>query len=89
MFFLIPVGGGIPAGVLLARINGLSWPVAAGLYVLSDVILAIAFEPVLRLLVWLGGKISFLARFSAAMKAVMARTQPISWEPVRAPLRSL
>ena len=32
MLFLLPVGGGIPAGVLLARANGLSWPVTAGLY---------------------------------------------------------
>lgn len=74
MLFLIPVGGGIPAGVLLARTNGLSWPVTAGLYLISDIILAIAFEPILRFLVWLGGKISFLARFSAAMKAAMDRS---------------
>lgn len=74
MLFLIPVGGGIPAGVLLARTNGLSWPVTAGLYLISDIILAIAFEPVLRFLVWLGGKISFLARFRAAMKAAMDRS---------------
>lgn len=74
MLFFIPVGGGIPAGVLLARTNGLAWPVTAGLYLISDVILAVAFEPVLRLFAWLGGKISFLARFSAAMKASMARS---------------
>ncbi len=50
MLFLIPVGGGIPAGVLLARTRGLAWPVTAGLYLISDVLLALAFEPVLRLL---------------------------------------
>jgi len=49
MLFLLPVGSGIPAGVLLARANGLSWPVTAGLYFVSDVALAVAFEPVLRL----------------------------------------
>ena len=74
MLFLIPVGGGIPAGVLLARTNGLAWPVAAGLYFVSDVILAFAFEPILRLLVMLGTKIPLLARMSAAMKVVMDRT---------------
>ncbi len=74
MLFLIPVGGGIPAGVLLARTNGLSWPVTAGLYLVSDVILAFAFEPVLRLLAWTAGKVRFLARFSAAMKTAMARS---------------
>ena len=74
MLFLIPVGGGIPAGVLLARTKGLAWPVTAGLYLVSDVMLALAFEPVLQLLAWLGGKVPFLARFSARMKAAMART---------------
>src|SRR5512142_156387 len=74
MLFLIPVGGGIPAGVLLARAKGLSWPMTAGLYLVSDVILALAFEPVLRLLAWLAGKVPFLARLSAGMKAAMARS---------------
>jgi hypothetical protein len=74
MLFLIPVGGGIPAGVLLARTNGLSWTVTAGLYLVSDVMLALAFEPVLQLLAWLGGKVPFLARFSARMKAAMAKS---------------
>lgn len=74
MLFLIPVGGGIPAGVLLARHNGLAWPVAAGLYFISDVILAFAFEPILRLFVELGKKIPFLARVAAAMKTIMDRT---------------
>ena len=74
MLFLIPVGGGIPAGVLLARHNGLAWPVAAGLYFISDVILACAFEPVLRFFVKLGRKIEFLARVAAAMKVAMDRT---------------
>lgn len=74
MLFLLPVGGGIPAGVLLARTNGLAWPVTAGLYFVSDVLLALAFEPILRLLVALGRKVPFLARLSAAMKAAMAQS---------------
>ena len=74
MLFLLPVGGGIPAGVLLARTKGLAWPVTAGLYLVSDIVLALAFEPVLRFLAWLGGKVAFLARFSARVKASMART---------------
>jgi len=73
MLFLFPVGGGIPAGVLLARTNGLAWPVTAGLYFVSDVVLAFAFEPVLRLLVVLGRKVPVLARFGAAMRIAMAR----------------
>jgi hypothetical protein len=72
--FLIPVGGGIPAGVMLAQAKGLAWPVTTGLYLVSDVVLALAFEPVLRLLTALGAKIPFLARLSAALKAATARS---------------
>lgn len=74
MLFLIPVGGGIPAGVLLARKLGLAWPVAAGLYFISDVILACVFEPILRLLAAGARKIPALARAGDAMKAAMDRT---------------
>jgi len=72
--FIIPVGGGIPAGVMLAQAKGLAWPVTTGLYLVSDMLLALAFEPVLRLLAMLAGKIPFLARFCAALKAVSARS---------------
>lgn len=74
MLFLLPVGGGIPAGVLLARANGLPWPATAGLYFVSDVVLALAFEPVLRLLVALGRKVPVLARFGAAIRNAMVRS---------------
>jgi hypothetical protein len=72
--FLLPVGGGIPAGVLLARTNGLAWPVTAGLYLVSDVILALAFEPILRLVEAVGRRITFLSRFGVAIKASTERT---------------
>jgi hypothetical protein len=74
LLFLIPVGGGIPAGVLLARSRGLAWPVTAGLYLVSDLILALSFEPLLRLLVACGRRVPFLARFGEAMKAAMDRS---------------
>ena len=74
MLFLLPVGGGIPAGVLLARSNGLAWPLTAVLYFVSDLALALAFEPILRLLVAWGRKIPFLARLGQAMKVSMARS---------------
>ncbi len=74
LLFLIPVGGGIPAGVLLARAKGLAWPLTAGLYLVSDLILALAFEPVLRLLIFMGRRVHFLNRLGAAMKAAMARS---------------
>ena len=71
--FLLPVGGGIPAGVMLAHSKGMAWPVTTGLYLISDVVLAIAFEPILRLLATCAGKVPALARFSAAMKAATVR----------------
>lgn len=74
LLFLLPVGGGIPAGVLLARSKGLAWPLTAGLYFLSDVLLALAFEPLLRGFVALGRRVPSLARFGAAMQEAMARS---------------
>ena len=52
----------------------LAWPITTGLYLVSDIALALAFEPILRLLVALGSKIPFLARFSAAIKSATARS---------------
>ena len=74
MLFLIPVGGGIPAGVLLAKTRGLAWPVTSGLYFVSDVILAFLFEPVLRLLILAGREIHFLAKVTEAARLSTART---------------
>lgn len=71
--FLIPVGGGIPAGVLLAKSNGLAWPVMSLIYLVSDIILAVVFEPILRALAFICGKIQFLHRFAAAIKEANAR----------------
>lgn len=48
LLFTIPIGGGIPAGVALARYRGLPWPEMEAIYFLSDVLLALAFEPVMR-----------------------------------------
>jgi hypothetical protein len=71
--FLIPIGGGIPAGVLMARKVGLAWPITAGLYFVSDVILAVFFEPILRVLVVVGRRIPLLARMAVAMQIAMQR----------------
>ena len=72
--FLIPVGGGIPAGVMLAQSKGVAWPVTALLYLVSDIILAFLFEPILRMLAFICSKISFMSRVAAAMKAATARS---------------
>ncbi len=72
--FVIPIGGGIPAGVLLARRQGLAWPVMAVLYLISDVILALAFEPLLRLGSLWGNKCRLGARIGAAFKMATERS---------------
>ena len=74
LLFLIPVGGGIPAGVLLAKNRGLDWPVMALLYLISDMILACVFEPLMLLVVAAGKKSPFLARVGDAFKANMQKT---------------
>lgn len=74
ILFLLPVGGGIPAGVLLARSKGLHWGVTAGLYFGSDVLLALAFEPLLRgLLAW-SRRVPRLAAVKGALKDVLTRS---------------
>lgn len=72
--FLIPVGGGIPAGVLLGRARGLPWPETAALYLVSDAILACAFEPLLTLAAAAGRRIPALSRAAAALRRGMDRT---------------
>lgn len=71
--FLIPVGGGIPAGVLLAKSSGLAWPLTTLVYLVSDIIFAMVFEPILHVLALICSRIPFLRRFSAAMKEANAR----------------
>jgi hypothetical protein len=74
MLFLIPVGGGIPAGVLLARNHGLGWPLMEALYFISDAVLACLFEPVMHLVIAAGRRIPRLARATEAMRQAMKRT---------------
>lgn len=74
LLFILPIGGGIPAGVLLAQAKGFAWPLTAGLYLLSDLLLALAFEPILRILAWVTGRIPSMARFRAGFKLAMARS---------------
>ncbi len=72
--FVIPVGGGIPAGVMLAQAKGVAWPATTVLYLVSDILLAIAFEPVLLLIALVCGKVAFLARVGAFLKQATARS---------------
>lgn len=57
VLFLIPIGGGIPGGVLLAQARGIPWPFMMILYFISDAILACAFEPLMKMLIFIGKQI--------------------------------
>lgn len=56
VIFLIPFGGGIPGGVLLAKSLEIPWPVTTVLYFISDVILACVFEPLMLLFLYWANK---------------------------------
>lgn len=74
LIFLIPFGGGIPAGVMLAQSRGIAWPVMMFVYFISDIILACAFEPVMLLFIKYGKRFQFLAKLSEVMKLTIEKT---------------
>lgn len=74
LLFLVPIGGGIPGGVLLAHARGIGWPLMMALYFVSDVILAFVFEPPLRVLMMIGRAIPIVGRFARAMRDALKHT---------------
>jgi len=72
--FLIPVGGGIPAGALLAQSRGVGWVTMALLYFVSDIVLALLFEPFMMLFLSLSKRIEFLAKLREAFQKSTAMT---------------
>lgn len=74
MLFLIPIGGGIPAGVLLAKSRGIHWPLMVALYFISDVVLACVFEPLMLLFIRAAKNSRKVARFRDAFREAMRRT---------------
>jgi hypothetical protein len=74
LLFTIPVGGGIPAGVVLAQSKGIGWVAMSALYLVSDVALALVFEPVMICFGLLAKHSKFLTNFVANMKAITNKT---------------
>ena len=72
--FVIPMGGGIPAGVVLAKTRGLQWPMMMAIYLVSDLILAVVFEPLMHLFILATKHSRFLERFLNAYKTSLAKT---------------
>lgn len=66
LLFLIPVGGGIPAGIVLAKQRGFSWFVTTGVYIVSDLILACVFEPIMLLFLRASQEKPFFTRLRMA-----------------------
>src|SRR2546425_1117855 len=65
LLFLLPIGSGIPGGVLMAHASGTSPVVTTLLYFLSDVVLALTAEPLLVGGRWLGRHLPWVARLGA------------------------
>ncbi len=74
--FVIPIGGGIPAGVVLARTRGIPWFGMMFLYFLSDVLLAFVFEPIMWAVIYWGKRSVKVTRFLDVLKESMKRTTP-------------
>jgi hypothetical protein len=62
LLFCIPIGGGIPLGVLMARDAGVSPPVMALMYFVSDIFMAVTHEPFFVLLGWLASIVPALGK---------------------------
>jgi hypothetical protein len=74
LLFVIPVGGGIPGGVVLAKARGIAWPVMMLLYFISDLALACVFEPLMLLMIAGGKRSKFVMRVNEAMRKSMQKT---------------
>lgn len=74
--FIIPIGGGIPAGVLLAKAREIPWPWTMALYFLSDVMLAFVFEPLMLLIIRASKNSPKLTQFIENLKVAVKRTTP-------------
>lgn len=72
--FIIPFGGGIPAGVLMAKSLNVAWPMTTFLYFISDLLLAIIFEPILLIFIHFSKKNEKLLRIGLTMKEAISKT---------------
>ena len=74
LVFVTQIGAGIPIGVLLGRDSGLSPLEMAGLYLASDVVLALTCEPMLLGLAWLGRRVDWLAALGSRLGRISGAT---------------
>jgi hypothetical protein len=74
MLFAVPIGGGIPAGVILAKSRGIGWLAMCVLYLISDILLAFVFEPMMKVILWLARHIPFIANTIQISRDITAKT---------------
>jgi hypothetical protein len=74
LVFVTQIGAGIPIGVLLGRDSGLSPLEMAGLYLASDVVLALTCEPMLLGLAWLSRRVDWLAALGSRLGRISGAT---------------
>src|SRR5256885_16978382 len=74
LLFLMPIGGGIPLGVLMARDGGAAPPFTALLYLASDLVGAVSNEPLLWLLMLLCRWLPPLGRLGEHLVGLSKRT---------------
>ena len=74
LLFAIPIGGGIPAGVVLAQSKGIGWLSMSVLYFVSDIMLAFLFEPLMLLFIYGSKRSQFLAKMGETIKKSTSRT---------------
>lgn len=74
VLFTVPIGGGIPAGVVLANSRGIGWLAMSALYFCSDLLLAFVFEPMMMVVLWLARHIPILANTLKISREITAKT---------------
>jgi uncharacterized membrane protein len=74
MLFLIPIGSGIPGGVILGHQRGIPWPALMAIYFVSDVILACILEPVMHMVIRAGKHSNFFAQVHKVAKETTQKT---------------
>lgn len=72
--FIIPLGFGIPAGILKAQTYHIHWAVMLLLYLISDLLLALAFEPLLLLFIKYTKGIPKFAKLGEIFKMSIQKT---------------
>ena len=51
ILFMVPVGGGIPVGVVVGDSRGFAWETMIVIYFFSDVVLACLFDPIMKFII--------------------------------------